>query len=422
MARAAVSRLTGVSMQQHLTFMQVTASCVAARGAEAGAQFLCRAGEWTLAQAVARLQAQQECLLALPPDVSKHILDLGGFLSGREMVLKRARRLLGRVSSWSRGNELGPVAAQVDELCSDNASSVLEFVSNQRAPVCALRAEAAASPAAARVLRRLQASVELVCLLDASCGHMARQWASIAQALARVGHSSPPELTRAIEGSTLVSYFSLADLASQAAESASLFCIEKHGASPRVVVRTSTPGGQLLERTQSADLRSSVKHSPTDDAAVVSLGHFEYCLVEVLKNSFGAHVKRYGSLHVEDDASPAVYIDVSANAKSAGWRVTDAGGGCPDPRHVTELFSSATPPPAGDDDWKYSRHFGAAMSGYGMGLKRASWYLRMMGGAPIALMSLPGAGCVASSSFPRHGEVPDTVALMETAACIEVNE
>jgi hypothetical protein len=282
--------------------------------------------------------------------------------------------------------------------------------------------------------------VEALVMLDVSCGHLARQWAAvtdgvatfdISQGQAQSGHAGArPSLSGMLEDHTTVGWYSLEDLARVAADDASAFCQEKFGVSPAVLVRTATDSGTMVDSVRSGAvtrqqraIRSSIKPLGTQDAAVVAIAHTEYALIEVLKNSMGAHVRRFGADGVDRDESPPIIVDVGSSSSQAGWRVTDSGGGCSDPVSALDMFTSnvgAKPEAPAEaaaegEDWRYSRNFGAKFSGYGMGLCRSSWYMRLMGGSGVNLVSLPSVGCVASAMFPKQGTVLDTAAISAAA-------
>lgn len=170
------------------------------------------------------------------------------------------------------------------------------------------------------------------------------------------------------------------------------FCVEKHGAAPVVNVALA-PG----------------RRAPTL-TCVPSLVGFIY--VEMLKNSMSAMLRRYSAAGVDD--APAVEVLVSADSDFAYVTLSDAGGGGVGGPQLAErrpfaLFATGSGPTREELDYKYSREFGAAFSGHGLGLARSDAFALLHGGAVELTRTLDGVA--ARACFLRSGATTDSEAL-----------
>lgn len=164
----------------------------------------------------------------------------------------------------------------------------------------------------------------------------------------------------------------------------------------------------------------------------------EYACAELLKNAFKATVDRYGAAGVDD--APPVHVRLSCDSRFACISIADGGGGVPSSLARRQLalesnwrahesgqhevasagdggsdqpgtfagaisvfpyFSSTTraiTPPT----YTYSRDFGPAYSGKGLGLVRSRLYAQYHGGS-LTLLSQPGLGTTALLALERSG-------------------
>jgi len=218
-------------------------------------------------------------------------------------------------------------------------------------------------------------------------------------------------------------------------DEAKAFAREKFGQSPEVKVDLMQSGravpsaeAVLVPSLAGSGLRAdarSLEEARFHPAAtaLVPTGYVHYVMMELLKNAIEASVRRFGALDV--DEAPPVLVQVSGSGTHAGFRVVDPGGGCSDvegamsyflggglSRSCGEMDGSGAGAGAGGrkkqegEDWKFSKSFGAAFSGFGVGLPRCRVYSRLLGGSTV-LSSLPGHGCTATVSFARRGDVSD---------------
>lgn len=189
-------------------------------------------------------------------------------------------------------------------------------------------------------------------------------------------------------------WYDLGALAEAAAEDVLALCVEKYGVRPPLEVSRAAPARCLVDG-----------------------GLATYALLEVLKNACTAVVERVGALDVDD--APPIRVAVSASRRYAGVRVDDAGGGFdPDAQRdafrylcsgvdiTAEEAARRLRGGAAAPTYTYSRDFGVAMHGHGVGLPRARLAARYMGGS-LQLSALPGDGATATLTLQRAGTVPD---------------
>ena len=147
--------------------------------------------------------------------------------------------------------------------------------------------------------------------------------------------------------------------------------------------------------------------------------HMRWVFAELLKNSIAAHDTRYTAAAV-DDTAPIV-VRCSGESNAVRISVSDAGGGIVSHTGTRNVFPwipvtslPTAPDSSGGADWRYSRQFGAAFSGLGVGLPR-SRLLCIFGGGGLSLTSHPGHGTVAEMHFSRDGNNTSDVWLPEFA-------
>jgi pyruvate dehydrogenase kinase 2/3/4 len=139
--------------------------------------------------------------------------------------------------------------------------------------------------------------------------------------------------------------------------------------------------------------------------ATVIGSYVSYIAIELLKNSVRATVERYGELNVDD--APPITVLVSATASEVGFVVSDVGGGIPMSHRGSsfEYFATSAPKVLEQTGYAYSRAFGDALAGYGIGLPMARVYARHLGG-DMQIATLAGHGTWASVNLCRHGLSP----------------
>lgn len=167
----------------------------------------------------------------------------------------------------------------------------------------------------------------------------------------------------------------------------------------------------------------------------------EYACAELLKNAFKATVDRFGAAGVDD--APPVHVRLSCASSFACISIADAGGGVPaslarrqlalerhwhaqgggrhgaggasagdgDSSYVAGTFAgaisvfpyfSSTTQSIAPPTYTYSRDFGPAYSGKGLGLVRSRLYAQYHGGS-LTLLSQPGLGTTALLALERSG-------------------
>ena len=134
---------------------------------------------------------------------------------------------------------------------------------------------------------------------------------------------------------------------------------------------------------------------------VVIGSYVHYIAIELLENAVRATVDRFGVLDCED--APPISVTVSLTPSEIGFCVADAGGGMSiaDRHQVFAYFRTSAPKVLEQSGYQYSRSFGDAVAGYGLGLPMSRQYARHLGG-DVQLSSLAGHGSWAAVSFCRH--------------------
>jgi hypothetical protein len=133
--------------------------------------------------------------------------------------------------------------------------------------------------------------------------------------------------------------------------------------------------------------------------------HVHFVLLELLKNSIGALVSRYGSLDLDECPRVLVRVSGSDDGRYVGFQVEDRGcgtlGECVYDYFVSSVVS------LGEPTYTYSRAFGPPYSGFGVGLSHCLGYVRVCYGGSMQLSSLCGYGTsssvwLSSSRSTRH--------------------
>jgi hypothetical protein len=218
------------------------------------------------------------------------------------------------------------------------------------------------------------------------------------------GGGSRPARARA----TVVSRMAVLPLLHSTLPQARALCVDKHGLAP--------------------DIR--VDCHPTDLSLVAVESHVHFVLMELTKNALRSVIDRYGVLRV-DEAPPIVVrarqvprtlplvhsgaastkVDtVELNVIDGGVGLGAAGDAASARRaaHAFDPFFTDYEEPIADAvGYGYSRRFGSALTGFGLGLPNARAYCRLMGGT-LTLRRREdradgGGGAVAVALLNAHG-------------------
>ena len=128
--------------------------------------------------------------------------------------------------------------------------------------------------------------------------------------------------------------------------------------------------------------------------------YIEYCLVELLKNSYGTMIEKYGALDVEEAAPIQLTMNVDAVKGWTGLTLIDSGMGMNEiqMRHSFEpLYTLAQDQQ--DDSWRYSRNFGARFAGAGLGLFKTQVYLDFLGATNVEITTEERCGTEIAVKF-----------------------
>lgn len=128
--------------------------------------------------------------------------------------------------------------------------------------------------------------------------------------------------------------------------------------------------------------------------------YIEYCLVELLKNSFGTMIEKYGALDVEEAAPIQLTMHVDAVKGWTGLTLIDSGMGMNEfeTKHSFEpLYTLAQDQQ--DDSWRYSRNFGARFAGAGLGLFKTQVYLDFLGATNVEITTEERCGTEIAVKF-----------------------
>jgi hypothetical protein len=162
-------------------------------------------------------------------------------------------------------------------------------------------------------------------------------------------------------------------------DSVKALSVEKYGVSPLVAVEVDA-GDE--------DAQSLIG---VVEVHLQEILYMEYCLVELLKNSFGSMISKYGALEVEEETPVVLKIKVSQENGFAGLVVKDTGTGmsreelerCCEPLHTSALEQQ-------DDPWRYSRTFGARFAGAGLGTFKSHVNFDFLGATKMRVESNEG--------------------------------
>lgn len=149
-------------------------------------------------------------------------------------------------------------------------------------------------------------------------------------------------------------------------------------------------------------------HGPGDTPSLECLcegGSVHYITIELLKNAIRANIDRYGVLDIED--APPIRCRVSQGSGEVGFSIEDSGQGMPYKfrQNLFRYYNTSATPVLEQSGYTYSRNFGSAMSGYGLGLAMSRQYAKHLGG-DLGVSSLLGEGTTVSLNFCRNGLHP----------------
>ena len=121
--------------------------------------------------------------------------------------------------------------------------------------------------------------------------------------------------------------------------------------------------------------------------------YIEYCVVELLKNSYGTMIDRYGALDVEEETPIRMTMTVHPEKGWAGLRLIDTGMGMGEvavQQCFEPLYTSVKEEQ--EDPWRYSRTFGARFAGAGLGLFKTQVYMDFLGATGVEVRTDEGVG------------------------------
>lgn len=144
--------------------------------------------------------------------------------------------------------------------------------------------------------------------------------------------------------------------------------------------------------------------------AIAIESQIHFVVMELLKNSVKSLVDRYGALNLDNpEKTPSIIVRLSRSGSSVAFQVEDQGGGIPvelrqgkDRLKLFDYFSS-TKREDPNPTYTYSRSFGPAFSGHGMGLAQSMNFVKVIHGGNIELASLPGHGTVVVVYINAYG-------------------
>ena len=175
-----------------------------------------------------------------------------------------------------------------------------------------------------------------------------------------------------------------------AVEDSRAFCREKHGDSPEVEMREEPAGGG---------------GGGGGGAMLLVPQYVTFALQELLKNAQGAHIRHAGGADRLDSLPPlGVSYGITEDGASAFVRVRDHGGGLGDACACSRFLYSTRP--EREPTYTYSRNFGAAFEGLGVGLPLAHTHAAWCGGG-LAVRSVHGEGVTSTLRFDASGERSD---------------
>jgi signal transduction histidine kinase len=199
-------------------------------------------------------------------------------------------------------------------------------------------------------------------------------------------HQIVSTLDKSVDG---IENIKISNLLPAVTDNIKAFAIEKFGAVPNITW-------------------ASCSGDPNDHTVLGFRSHIQFVYTELLKNSIGGMLQRYGAIGVDD--APSISISVSSTPNFSMWSIADRGTGIvtEDPGVVQAPFryfhsSSTERRSENESNYHYSREFGAPFSSLGIGLVRASIYAKYYGGN-VQLFNQPGAGVVSLVTLSKNGE------------------
>jgi hypothetical protein len=157
---------------------------------------------------------------------------------------------------------------------------------------------------------------------------------------------------------------------------------------------------KLIEMTEESAMKNVSPKFEDICVNIQEIYYIEYCMVELIKNSFGAMIEKYGALEVEDEKPIKLIMKAHPQNGFAGLTLLDNGIGMSqyDVEHSCEpLFTSAKEEQ--DDPWRYSRTFGARFAGAGLGLFKTHCYMDFLGAKNLIIMSDNNIGTMIDVKF-----------------------
>ena len=182
-------------------------------------------------------------------------------------------------------------------------------------------------------------------------------------------------------GAPLMPTAELSSLQQHVIDDSRAFCREKFGDSPEIRVAEIRVAGEA------SSLADSVMLAP----------FVAFPLHEILKNAMGAHVRRVGADKLDQLAPIEVRHGVRAGVAFVG--VSDCGGGLTEPSHALRFMQTTNK--EREATYTYSRAFGSAFEGLGVGLPLAALHARYLNGR-LFLNAVPN-GVHAAFTFDVTG-------------------
>jgi len=184
-------------------------------------------------------------------------------------------------------------------------------------------------------------------------------------------------------GAPLMPTAELSSLLQHVIDDSRAFCREKFGDSPEIRV---------------AEIRVAGGEDSSTPADSVMLAPFvAFPVHEILKNAMGAHVRRVGADKLDQLAPIEVRHGVRAGVAFVG--VSDYGGGLTEPSHALRFLQTTNK--EREATYTYSRAFGSAFEGLGVGLPLAALHARYLNGK-LFLNAVPN-GVHAAFTFDVTG-------------------
>jgi len=183
-------------------------------------------------------------------------------------------------------------------------------------------------------------------------------------------------------GAPLMPTAELSSLLQHVIDDSRAFCREKFGDSPEIRV---------------AEIRVAGGEASTPADSVMLAPFVAFPVHEILKNAMGAHVRRVGADKLDQLAPIEVRHGVRAGVAFVG--VSDYGGGLTEPSHALRFLQTTNK--EREATYTYSRAFGSAFEGLGVGLPLAALHARYLNGK-LFLNAVPN-GVHAAFTFDVTG-------------------